>query len=163
MPLFYKAQQASLESKDGKKKWHPRLVKVGKPVTTQMVAKKVADLSSLAPGDVHNAIRTMATVIGEFLSESRSVNLDGLGTFTMICGSQGNGVDKPEDVNPSQINNLKVHFTPSYTVDPTGNRTRAMFDSYEFVRYDAPKEESSSGGGPGANVEPDDGYIDPTA
>jgi predicted histone-like DNA-binding protein len=163
MPLFYKAQQNNLESEDGIRKWHPRLVKVGKSVTTQMVAKKVADLSSLAPGDVHNAIRTMATVIGEFLSESRSVNLEGLGTFTMIIDSKGKGVNTAEEVNPAQINNLKVHFTPSYTVAPGGNRTRAMFDNYEFVRYDAissSKEGNVDDPGVGP-VDPD--FQDPTA
>lgn len=58
MPLFYRARQSQLKTKEGKKQWHLTLVKVGKMVTSQQLAEVIAEKSSLTPGDVHNVIRT---------------------------------------------------------------------------------------------------------
>ena len=43
----------------------------------------IAEKSSLTPGDVHNVIRNLMTVMRSQLLNSRTVRLDGLGTFTM--------------------------------------------------------------------------------
>ena len=61
MPLFYRARQSQLKTKEGKKQWHLTLVKVGKMVTSQQLAEVIAEKSSLTPGDVHNVIRNLMT------------------------------------------------------------------------------------------------------
>lgn len=149
MALFYKSRQSTIKSKDGKKKYHPQLVKIGKTVTTQQLAERIAEMSSLTPGDVHNCIRNLSSVIDSFLLQSKSVNLEGLGTFTVISKSGSKGVDTPEEVSPSQISHLKVQFTPSYTRAAGTGHTRTMFQGVEYVRYDPAGKKS------GEPVDPD--------
>lgn len=78
MTLLFKPYRSTLKSKDGKHKWYPRLVKIGKPVTTYEVAVAIAEKSSLTPGDVLNVIDNMINVIQDNLMNSRSVCLAGL-------------------------------------------------------------------------------------
>lgn len=160
MPLLYKALQSSLSSKDGKKKWHPRLVKFRKVVDTQKVGEMIADKSSLTPGDVHNVIRNMVNVMSDLLLNSRTVRLDGLGTFTVIAKANGKGVDTSEEVSPSQIKHLKIQFTPSAT-RTSGGTTRAMFNSVEYERWEGASTNVVTDGGNGSGD--DDDYVDPGA
>lgn len=63
MPLFYYARQSSLATKEGAKLWHLSLKKVGRAVDAQQLAEVIAEKSSLTPGDVHNVIRNLMTVM----------------------------------------------------------------------------------------------------
>lgn len=102
MALFYKAVKSTMATKSGDKKWHLNLVKVGKVVSTQQLAEMIAEKSSLTPGDVHNVVRNLMTAMRSALLDSKTVRLDGLGTFTMKARTRGRGVDKEEEVNPNQ-------------------------------------------------------------
>ena len=82
MPLIYKPYQATLANKEGQKLYYPRLVKFGKMVNTQKMAELIAEKASLTAGDVHNVIRNLMSVMREQLLNSRTVRLEGLGTFT---------------------------------------------------------------------------------
>lgn len=147
MPLFYKPVQSSIASKDGNKKWHPSLVKVGKMVTTQKIGELIAEKASLTPGDVHSVIRNLMAVMREQLLNSRSVKLDGLGTFTVIANSAEKGVDKSEDVAPAQIVRLRVNFRPEYTKSAgTGGTTRALYSGVEYERWGDTQDENTSDG-----------------
>lgn len=136
MPLFYGARQSQLKTKNGEKLWHLNLVKVGKVVGLQELAEKIAEKSSLTPGDVHNVVRNLMTVMRSELTNSRSVRLDGLGTFTMIARTKGKGVAKAEEVSPSQITSLVCHFRDEYTRPAALGTTRAMIQGVQFERAD---------------------------
>lgn len=151
MPLPYKSVQSTIAAKDGKKKWHPQLVRIGKPVNTQQIAQLIAERSSLSPGDTHNVMRNFAPVMKDLLMNGRSVNIEGLGNFRIICHS-GNGVDTSEEVNARQIKRLRIQFTPTATRTIGEGTTRAMFTGAEFVRYDALPRKSGNN--------PDDGDDD---
>ncbi|MDR2859629.1 MAG: HU family DNA-binding protein [Mediterranea sp.] len=140
MPLYYKAVQSTIKSKDGKKKWHPRIVKSKKTVDSQKLGEMIAEKSSLTPGDVHNVIRNLMSVMKEQLMNSRSVQLEGLGSFTVIAHSNMNGVDTAKEVNPHQITNLRIQFTPTATRTPMDGTTRAIFTGAEFERWDGTSE-----------------------
>ena len=103
MAFFYKAVKSTMATKAGDKKWHLNLVKVGKVVSTQQLAEMIAEKSSLTPGDVHNVVRNLMTAMRSALLDSKTVRLDGLGTFTMKARTRGRGVDKDEEVNPNQV------------------------------------------------------------
>lgn len=157
MSILFKAVQSSLKSKDGKKKWHPRVVRVGKVIDTQTLGKLVAAKSALSDGDVHSVIRNLVAVIGHELMNSHTVQLDGLGTFTVVMHATGNGVDTFEEVNHRQIKRVTVHFSPAYTMNPGGGTTRALFDGVSFERIDTRFNAS-----PADPVDPEDPE-DPTA
>ena len=115
MPLIYKPYQATLANKEGQKLYYPRLVKFGKMVNTQKMAELIAEKASLTAGDVHNVIRNLMSVMREQLLNSRTVRLEGLGTFTMIAKANGKGVELENKVSSSQITSLRCQFTPEYT------------------------------------------------
>lgn len=162
MSLFFKALHSSLPSKDGKKKWHPRLVKMKEIVSTQKVGELIAEKSSLTPGDVHNVIRNLMTVMREQLMNSRSIRLDGLGTFTVMASASGNGVDTAEEVNPAQITKLRIKFTPEYTRPAGVGMTRAMFSEVKYERWAAATASGSKDDGDGEDPG-DGGWVDPSA
>ena len=115
MPLIYKPYQATLANKEGQKLFYPRLVKIGRTVNTQKMAELIAEKASLTAGDVHNVIRNLMSVMREQLLNSRTVRLEGLGTFTMVAKACGKGVEQESKVSSSQIVSLRCQFTPEYT------------------------------------------------
>lgn len=155
MSLMYKGFQSVLETKDGKKLWYPRLVKRRDVVTTHELATEISKRSSLTPGDTKNVIDNLMDTMRMHLMDSKSVCLDGLGTFTVICNAKGYGVETEEEVAAAQIKQLKVRFTPTYTRSSFEGVTRDMFRGVTFEKYD-PKSKNSSDNG-----DDDDDYVDP--
>lgn len=156
MPLFYCPRQSSIATKkDGAKLWHLSLKKVGRAVDSQMLAESIAEKSSLTPGDVHNVIRNLMSVMRQQLLNSRTVRLDGLGTFTMKARTRGKGVVKEEDVNPNQVTALHCQFTPEYTRPAAIGTTRTLLQGVEFQKWtgkvpdgkDDPDDGGNTGGG----------------
>jgi len=160
MPLFFKARQSTLKSKDGKKKWFPVLMKFGKPVSLLEMAEEVAEKSSLTPGDTLSVSQNLMRVMSRHLMNSRSVRLDGLGTFTVIAKARGTGVDKEEDVNSGQINGLRIRFTPEYTRNKAQGTTRAMFAKLEYAKWGESKSTQNDNSG---NGDDGDDIVDPDA
>lgn len=161
MPLFYSIFQSSIESKDGKKKYFPRIVTVGKTVDMLTIAKEVAKKTSLGIGDSISACMTIPDVMGVFMKAGYGVKLDGLGTFRIASRANGTGVDTPEEVTPAQFTTLKVLFTPEFTYNPVEGRTRSLLTGLTFERYGRKlKSADSEIGGSGEENGDDD---DPTA
>ena len=121
------------------------MVTVGR-VKTEGLAKEVAELSALSPGDVMSTIANLVTVITRHLRDSHSVTLDGLGTFYLTLTSVGKGVEKEEDVSPEQAQ-LMLRFMPARKRNPNGTTaTRAMLTEYTFRRADSLLTEDGKGG-----------------
>ena len=133
MPLLYYARQSQLKTKEGAKQWHLALKKVGRAVNLQQLGEMVAEKCSATPGDVHNVVRNLMSVMREQLLNSRTVRLEGLGTFTMIAKAGGKGVELESKVSSSQITSLRCQFTPEYTRAANGSATRALTTGVEFV------------------------------
>lgn len=145
MPLFYRAVQSPIANKEGVKGWHLNLVKVGKTVTTQQLAEVIAEKSSLTPGDVQNVVRNLMAAMRQELLNSRTVRLEGLGTFTMKARTSGKGVESAAKVNPNQITALRCQFTAEYTRPAAIGTTRSLLQGVQFTHADLIK--SLAGGG----------------
>lgn len=129
--------------------------KVGKAVDTQSLAESIAEKSSLTPGDVQNVIRNLMSTMRMHLLNSRTVRLNGLGTFTMKARTRGKGTEKAEDVNPNQVTALRCQFTPEYTRPAAIGTTRALIQGVEFEKWKGTTaDDNSSGNGNGG---PDSG------
>jgi predicted histone-like DNA-binding protein len=168
MALLYTAYQSFIASKDGKRKWHPRIIKVGNTMTSYELGVEISKRSSMSPGDALNVLDTIMDIIQQNLLNSRSVCIDRLGTFTIGCRSSGNGVDNKEEVNSKQITELKVRFTPSFSRNQYNGITYPMFEGVTFEKLEKAMiqkeekpeekpEEGSGGDGEGG------GSIDPNA
>ncbi|EKU91300.1 HU family DNA-binding protein [Bacteroides oleiciplenus] len=152
MPLLYYARQSQLKTKDGVNQWHLTLKKVGRAVSLQQLGEMVAEKCSATPGDVHNVIRNLVSVMRLQLLNSRTVRLDGLGTFTVMARTRGKGVDNEKDVTPNQVTSLHFMFTPEYTRPAALGTTRALWQGVEFEKWtgkDATGDDDSGNGGGG--------------
>lgn len=158
MPLIYKAFQSTMKTKEGKKLYYPRLVKMD-IVDTQKLGEIIAEKTSLTPGDVHNVVRNLMSAMREQLQSSRTVRLDGLGTFTMIAKAGGKGVESADKVNPGQIAHLRCRFTPEFKRPKGSATTRALTEGVTYINLADLGKTSESGGGNGGGGE----IIDPTA
>lgn len=167
MALIYKGYQGSIPNKEGKKLYYPRLVKTGEIVDTQKLAKLISEKSTLTEGDVHNVVRNLMSVMREQLLNSKSVKLDGLGTFTMIARAGGNGVETLDEVSSTQITKLHCRFTPEYTRSTSSETTRALTEGATYIRLDkltgtslSTQDDDETESGSGGNSNSNNGSID---
>lgn len=135
MPVIYKAQQSTIATREGKKLYYPRVILTGN-VGTDVIAREIAEQSSLTSGDTKNVIDNLVIVIGRHLQASESVTLDGLGTFRLTLNSNGKGVEDEKDVSATQ-GVLKVRFQPASTRRSDGTvATRSMTTGARCVRFE---------------------------
>ena len=135
MAVIYKARQAVIANKEGKKLYHPMVVLTGS-VKLEQIANDLAEMSSLSPGDTYNVVKNLPGVIQRYLANGNSVFLDGLGSFATTLNNSGNGVEKAEDVTANGAR-LKIVFRPSTKKNIDGTvSTRALSNGYSFVRMD---------------------------
>lgn len=104
---FFKKQKQKINGK-----WYPQAVTVGKPVTTDMVAKRLAEISTVSPGDTYAVLKNLGGVLALFMEQGLTVKLDGFGTLYYTAVTNGQGVDTEEEVSAKQITGVRVRFIP---------------------------------------------------
>lgn len=152
MPVIYKGFQSVLKNKAEKRLFYPRVVLTGN-VTTDQIAKEIAEYCSLTPGDAKNTIDNLVKVLTTHLQASESVTLNGLGTFRLSMKSTGKGVENCDDVSATQAT-ITVRFQPAITRNLNRTvATRSMVTGVKCVRFDLLNQESSGGSGGGNSGE----------
>ena len=151
-----------MKDKDGELLWFPRIVKHGQLVTTKELAHAISKRSSLSPGDVRSLVEDLMDVVKEYLQDGKSVFFEDFGSFTLTCRASGTGVKTKDEVNPNQITQLKVRFTPTATRDPYQGTTRALFQGVSFKMIDGKEASKIEGDDDDDNHNGGD-YIDPNA
>jgi DNA-binding protein, histone-like, putative len=113
--------------------WYAQSVTVGKPVTTDQVADRLAQISTLGRGDTYAVLKNLGDVLSEYMRRGRTVKLDGIGTFYYTAATNGNGVATEEEVTAELINGVRVRFIPE-TTRTANNKvaTRAMVGNNLF-------------------------------
>ena len=141
-------------------KWYPQGVTIGKPVTTKEVANRLADLSSLSPGDCYSMLGNLGKVLGQYMNSGRTVKLDGVGTFYYTANASGQGVDTADEVSAKQIIGTRVRFIPETTRGVKNQvTTRSLVSSdvfWEELKLDTattPDETPTEPGGSGDDGE----------
>lgn len=104
---FYKKEKQKINGK-----WYPRSITVGKPVTTDEVAKRLAAESTVSPADTFAVLKSLGGVLADFMANGRTVKLDGMGTFYYTANCAGNGVATEAEVSAKQITDVRVRFIP---------------------------------------------------
>jgi putative DNA-binding protein len=107
--MFYRFVQKANPLDQAHKKWYATSVNAGK-IDTRMIAKTLAQKSSLTTGDVMNVLENLLEEIPRWLSHGYSVSLGELGTFRLSLSSQG--VKEQKEFNTRTIKK-KVVFLPS--------------------------------------------------
>lgn len=140
--LFFKKTQKKMKDVV---KWYPSLITVGKVAGTQEIAERLARESTLSPADVHAVIRALPIVMADIMAESRSVNLEGLGSFRYSVSASGNGAETADKVNSAQIKSVRVQFTPARQKQGT-TYSRSLVGNLSFTHWQG-KEKPEEGGG----------------
>lgn len=108
--MFFKKSKLKV---NGKTKWFPRAVIVSKrPVDSDELARRIAQMSTTSTGDVHLVLRSLPSVMAQIMNEGRTVHIDGLGSFFFKLSCAGRGVDTPEEVSRKQIKDIRAQFLP---------------------------------------------------
>lgn len=139
--------------------WYPQSITVGKPVTTDEVADRLAVLSTVTRGDTYAVIKNLGNVLSNYMAQGRTVKIDGVGTFYYTASAAKKGVKSIEEVNAAQISGVRVRFIPE--VGRSSGRkvtTRSMVDTKIFWEewgaasvHDGKSDESGDGGNSGGS------------
>ena len=113
--------------------WYPKAVTVGKPVSTDEVADRLAQISTVSRADTYAVLKDLAGVLADYMAQGRTVKIDGLGTFYYTSNASGNGVEKEEDVSAAQITGVRVRFIPEARRSGSGrNMVRSLISDNIF-------------------------------
>lgn len=138
--LFWKRVKQKINGK-----WYPHTIVIGKTAGTQEVAERLARESTVSPADVHAVIRALPTVMAEIMAESRSVNLEGLGSFHFTAQATGKGVETEDKVSADQFTSVRVQFIPARQKQGTGY-TRSLVGNVSFMEWKGPEPKPEQGG-----------------
>ena len=69
----------------------------------------------MSRADTYAVLMELAGVLADYMSQGRTVKLDGLGTFYYTLTAGGNGVESADKVSVSQIAGVRVRFIPEAT------------------------------------------------
>lgn len=144
--------------------WYAQSITVGKPVTTDQVAARLAEISTVSPADTFAVLKGLGGVMGDFMAQGLTVKLDGIGTFYYTTDTTGKGVDSPDKVTAAQISGVRVRFIPETTRASSGRVvTRSLISNnifWEEWRGVEPSTPGESGGGQAGGGEDDRPVID---
>lgn len=101
--------------------WYPQSVLSGSAISTDRIAERLAEISTVSRSDVLAVLGNLASVMADYMALGKSVKIDGLGTFYFTAVANGTGVETPEEVNANQITGVRVRFIPE-TKRTDGNR-----------------------------------------
>ena len=92
--------------------WYPQSVTWGKAVSTREVADELAVISTVTRGDTYAVMENLGRVLSNYMSQGRTVKIDGVGTFYYTANAAKRGVETEEEVSAAQINGVRVRFLP---------------------------------------------------
>ena len=119
--------------------WYPQVVVVGKPATTDQVAARLAQISTVSRGDTYAVLKDLGGVMASFMAEGRTVKLEGVGTFYYTIDAD-KGIAKPEEVTAEQIKGVRVRFIPE-TSRTQNNKIAARSLVSETIYWEEWKDE----------------------
>ena len=135
--------------------YYPQAVVTGQPIETKEVAKLLSKMSTVSLADVLAVLAEMPTVLATFMSQGKSVRLDGLGTFRYTLDTEGVEDESQFDFQ-KQLKAVRVRFIPEREGGTTkgSTATRALVPTgIEWTELDkaadssGDDEEETPGGG----------------
>lgn len=127
--------------------WYPQAVTVGKPIETKKIAQRLAQISTVSYADVVAVLAEMPGVMADYMSQGKSVRLDGLGTFRYVLDTDGVATREEMDFQ-KQLKAVRVRFIPQRegAVTKGGTATRSLVPSgIEWLKYDGQAASEGSG------------------
>lgn len=107
---FYKAR---LQKKSNL--YYPEAVMVGKKVATKQLATMLSDRCTVTLADTMAVLSELGMVMSSYMSQGKSVHLDGIGSFRYTINATKQGVETEKEVSVKQIRGIRVRFVPEVT------------------------------------------------
>lgn len=134
--------------------WYPQSVTVGKPVTTDEAARRLAIESTVSPAETYAVLKALGGVLADFMANGRTVKLEGLGTFYYTAAT-GSSMTDPDKVTASQITGVRVRFIPEVRANSSHQiTTRSLVSNNIFWEEWRGKETPGTPGGEGKGEDP---------
>lgn len=113
-------------------KYYPVAVTVGKPVSTEQLAKDIADCCSMTVGDVFGVLLNLTNRVRFYLAHGKSVDIEGLGNFIFKLRSKA--VDAPEEFDfERDVTDVRIQFLPKRKLANDGKHyTRELVDHHKI-------------------------------
>lgn len=106
MPIRYKTEKKKNGIND-KELFYARQVGAG-IITTREIAQKLAERSSLTPGDIRATLIGLSELLESYLHDGYSVKFEDLGVFSLSITSEG--YETPEECTPRHVKAKKICF-----------------------------------------------------
>ena len=139
--------------------YYPSAVVMGQPVPVKNVAKRLSQMCTVTYADVMAVLGELPGVMADYMSQGKSVRLDGLGTFRYTLKTKG-VADEAEFDFQKQVRAVRVQFVPqregAMTKGSTATRTLVP-DDIEWIPYDPALKDETEGSEPGGGTEPGGG------
>ena len=150
--------------------YYPSAVTVGQPVPVKKVAKRLSQMCTVTYADVMAVLGELPGVMADYMSQGKSVRLDGLGTFRYTLKTKG-VTDEADFDFQKQVEAIRVQFVPAREGLQTKGSvaTRGLVPTgIEWLPYDPAMEKADGGGtttepgeeGGGGGTEPGSGDED---
>lgn len=110
MLIYHLIQRPDPRDRTKPSKWYATPSSRGRK-SIEHISADVSGSSSLSRGDIQNVILSLVDQVPKYLLDGQSVELGELGT--MRIGFSSEGVSQKEEFNASQIDDVKIIFTPS--------------------------------------------------
>ena len=133
--VLYKLYKIARTFKDGRddkanNHWFGRVVTLGEKNISQM-AEQVSYATTATPSDCEAVIESLINVIRTNIGDSKSVKIDGIGTFKL--GLECEGAESPGDFSVTgNIHGAHVIFTPEFTLDSKHHRHYTLLEGIKF-------------------------------
>lgn len=123
--------------------YFPQAVVQGEPVSTKKIAERLARISTVSLADVLAVLAEMPGVLSDYMSQGKSVRLDGLGTFRYTL--ETTGVQNEEDRDfQKQLKAVRVSFVPQRegTITRGSTATRPLVpNDIEWIEWKGKDED----------------------
>ena len=135
MSVIYKVVELSSNPLDQKapKRYYPRAVTLGQSVNLNFLTERISGNSSLSKGDVLSVIQNFVEKLKEQLLEGKTVNVAGLGVFSLSLKSKGE--EKPEEVKAKSVSSIRICFQAAKGLRITKTTSRSG-EKLDLIRLD---------------------------
>ena len=120
--------------------YYPLAVTMGSPVSTKIIAERLAQISTVSLADVAAVLVELPRVMADYMAQGKSVRLEGLGIFRYKLSTSG--VENEADFDfQKQLKAIRVQFTPPHAKERRPRAVRPLARWY-------PRESSGPNGQP---------------
>lgn len=130
MGMIYLVRKKLFRTKEGVKQLYfavQRTLQVRGGVTTDDLARRMAQRKGMSEGDVQSVLIDLPKFIEDALEGGESVTIRGLGSFNVAITSEG--FEHPDDVMPGKVQLSRIYFKPDRML------TRRLRNNMSFFRY----------------------------